>query len=195
MSTRTITLSFTGAGTITAPGGRFFFIKSASSALAIRARGATAQPIAFDDVGAGLKFGPVPEELRWTYLDVTSTVAQVVTLIISDDAEVDVASTVNVAGQVSVMQQPSTTLSTPARIATNITTDTLLSAANANRRSITIQNPAANVDTVNVGASGELATDRGFEVEPGTSVTFVTSAAIYARAVTNTPSVQVIEET
>jgi hypothetical protein len=194
MSSRNYTLTFSGAGTLTAPGGRFLYIKAASAELTITARGATTQPIVLEGIGAGTKFGPVPPELKWTYLDVTSAAPQVVTLFISDDAEVDIVSTVNVAGQVATVEMPSVTVATPARIATNTATDTLIAAQNLSRRRITVQNPSSNVDSVTVGPTGSLSTTQGVEIEPGMSFQFVTFAALYARAVTNTPSVQVLEE-
>jgi len=195
MSTRSYRYTFSGAATLTAPGGRFFFVKSATAPISISARGNTTAPIEFTDVGAGLKFGPVPAELRWTYLDITSGVAQIVDVIISDDAEVDVASTVNVAGSVAIMETPSTALATPVRVALNTATDTLIAAANASRRRITIQNPPGNIDSANIGPSGSLSTTRGLEVEPGAAVEICTTAAIYGRAVSNAPAVQVLEET
>lgn len=195
MTTRTYTLTFAGAGTGVLPAGVFFYVKTATAALTIRTRGSTSSPIEFADVGAGLKFGPVPAEKRWTYLDVESAVAQVVTVIVSDDAEVDIASTVNVAGNVQVSEVPSVTLATPARVSLNTATDVPIVAASATRRRVTIQNPSTNTESVNVGPTGQLSTTRGLEIEPGTSFEFVTSAAIFGRSVTGTPSVQALEET
>jgi hypothetical protein len=194
MSTRTYSYSIGAGGTAVAPGGRFFYVKSATSSINISTRGTPSSPVDFIGVGAGLKFGPVEADKTWRFLDITSAVAQVVEIVISDDAEVDIASTVNVAGSVMVTDVPSTLVATPARIATNITTDTVLAAANLTRRRVTIQNPSGNSDSVNVGPDGSLSTTRGVELEPGMSFEFATTAAISARAVTGTPSVQVLEE-
>lgn len=165
MGTRTYTLTFAGAGTLTLPGGVFFYIKSASAALVITTRGSTTAPIAFENVGAGLRFGPVPIDKRWTYLDVTSTVGQVVEAVVSDDAEVDIASTVNVAGSVTIQELPATALSTPA--ASNVLTATALSvAANPARKRIKVCNDPANSGNVYLQAVGAGA-GRGVPIQPG----------------------------
>lgn len=165
MSTRTYTLTFSGAGTLTLPGGVFFYIKSASAALSITTRGSTTAPIEFTNVGAGLRFGPVPIDKRWTYLDVTSAGAQLVEAVVSDDAEVDIASTVNVAGNVTVQELPATAFSTPA--ASNVATATALTvAANAARKRIKVCNDPANAGTVYVQTVGAGA-GRGIPVQPG----------------------------
>lgn len=165
MSTRTYTLTFLGAGTATLPAGVFFYIKSASAALSITTRGSTTAPIEFTNVGAGLRFGPVPGEKRWTYLDVTSATAQVVEAVVSDDAEVDIASTVNVAGSVTVQELPATALATPA--ASNVLTATALSvAANPARKRIKVCNDPVNTGTVYLQAVGAGA-GRGVPIQPG----------------------------
>lgn len=194
MSTRTYTLSFSGAGTGVLPAGVFFYVKSASSALTIRTRGSTSAPIEFVDVGAGLKFGPVEPGKRWTYLDVTSAAAQTVVVIVSDDGEVDIASTVNVAGNVTVSEVPSSAIATPARVPVGAA-EALLIAANASRRSLTIQLPTTATDSVNIGPSGGVAADRGLELQPGASITRPWNFAVYAFAVSGTQNVQVAEET
>lgn len=165
MSTRTYTLTFLGAGTATLPAGVFFYIKSASAALSITTRGSTTAPIELTNVGAGLRFGPVPGEKRWTYLDVTSATAQVVEAVVSDDAEVDIASTVNVAGSVTVQELPATALATPA--ASNVLTATALSvAANPARKRIKVCNDPVNTGTVYLQAVGAGA-GRGVPIQPG----------------------------
>lgn len=181
MTTRTYTLTFTGAATLTAPSGVFFYIKSATSALTLRTRGSTTAPIEFSNVGAGLKFGPVAIEKRWTYLDVTSAIAQTVELVVSDDGEVDIASTVTVAGSVTVQELPSTAIATPARI-TRATGGASTIAANPARKRITIANPSDNatpgllyVQAVGAGAG------RGIPLDPGLFVELATTAAIDIR--------------
>lgn len=193
MTTRTYTLSFSGAGTGVLPAGVFFYVKSATAALTIRTRGNTSAPIEFTNVGAGLKFGPVPESKRWTYLDVESALAQTVEVVVSDDAEVDIASTVNVAGNVTVSEVPCTALSTPARVPVS-TAETLLIAANATRRRLTVQAPSTNTASVNIGPSSELSPTRGFELQPGQAVELLTTASVYAFAVSGTQDAQVLEE-
>lgn len=193
MTTRTYAYTFTAPGTLTAPGGRFFFVKSASAAVNISTRGSTTAPMVFTAVGAGLKFGPVAPELRWTYLDIESATPQVVEVIVSDDADVDVANTVNVAGSVMVTNVLGVGLNTPARIAVG-TAETALAAANVSRRSITFQAMNANTAAVNVGTAGSVSATRGVELQPGSSAGFESSAAFVAWAASGSQQVQVIEE-
>lgn len=196
MSTRNYTLTFSGAGTLTAPGGRFLYIKSSTAPVTITARGATAQPIALSDVDAGTKFGPVPLELKWTYLDVASAVAQVVVLTISDDAEMDLASTVIVAGNVTTTETAATAITTPARVSVGSVTPTLLIAQNLTRRMLTVQVPLAATAPVLFGPSGGvvLSPARGIEVPPGGMWPFAGTYELYALATAGTQLVQVIEE-
>lgn len=181
MSTRTYTLSFLGASTLALPGGVFFYVKSAAAALTIRTRGNTTAPIEFSNVGAGLRFGPVAIDKRWTYLDVTSANVQTVEVVVSDDAEVDIASTVSVAGNVTTSDLPSTAIATPARV-TRATGGATTIVANPARRRITIANPSDNatpgllyLQAVGAGAG------RGIPLDPGTFVELVTTAAIDVR--------------
>jgi hypothetical protein len=196
MSTRTYTYTFTGNDTITAPGGRFFFIKSASALLNINTRGSTTAPIQFVGVGAGLKFGPVPLELAWRYLDVYSSTNQTIEIIVSDEAEVDVANTVNVAGNVTTTEMPCITIATPTRTSVGSGAQVLVVAANLNRRRVTFQAPQANTDIITMGPTGDCSATRGVEVPPGATFGPIpTLAAFYAIAVSGTQSLQVFEET
>lgn len=181
MSTRTYSFTFAGAATLVAPGGVFFYIKSATAALTLRTRGSSSAPVEFTNVGAGLRFGPVPIDKRWTYLDLTSAVAQTVELVVSDDAEVDIASTVSVAGNVTVSDLPSTAIASPARV-TRATGGASTIAANPARRRITIANPSDNatpgllyVQAVGAGAG------RGIPLDPGLFIELQTTAAIDIR--------------
>jgi|SRR5689334_9252101 len=194
MSTRTLSYTFAGGETLAAPGGRFFFVKAASGLLDIRTRGNTTAPIEFVGVGAGLKFGPVPIELAWRYLDITSASAQVVQIIISDDAEVDIASTVNVAGNVTTSEMPSSSVATPPRVSVG-TSQTLLIAANINRKSVMVCAPQANTDSVNVGPAGSVGASQGLELQPGQTLgPIATTAALYGWAASGTQSVQTLEQ-
>lgn len=195
MSTRTYTYTFQGGDSVRTPGGRFFYIKTATSAVRVEAIGASSQPIVFEDVGAGLKFGPVPLELRWTYLQLSSVLAQVVVIIISDDAEVDIASTVNVAGNVTTTETPATVITTPARVAVG-GTPTLVVAQNVARRMLTVQVPLAATAPVLFGPSTGLGLSpaQGIEVPPGGSWPFAGTYELYGLATSGTQSVQVVEE-
>lgn len=165
MSTRTYTLSFLGASTLVLPGGVFFYVKSAAAALTIRTRGSTTSPIEFTNVGAGLRFGPVPADKRWTYLDVTSASVQSVEVVVSDDAEVDIASTVSVAGNVTTTELPASAVATPAANVI-VTASALVIAANAARKRIKICSDPANTGNVYIQATGAGA-GRGIPLQPG----------------------------
>lgn len=195
MSTRTYTLTFSGGETIPLPGGVFFLVTRASSALTIRTRGTPGSPLEFSSVGAGLSYGPVTFDKKWTYLDVTSAAAQVVEVIVSEEGEVKVGSVVSVSGSVETVAQPSTTLATPARIACGTGADVLLVAVNAARKLVRIQVPSTETRSIVTGPTGSLGASQGFEIQPGTNEPFSTTAAIYARGVGGSVNVQVFEET
>lgn len=179
MSTRSYSLTFSGAGTAKLPAGVFFYIKQAVAALTIETEGVPRSPVRFDNVGAGLKYGPVQEEKRWTYLAITSSVAQVVEVIVSDDAEVDIASTVTVSGAVSVTEVPTTALSSPDDIAVSANASSDI-AANGARRRITIGALSTNTDSLRVRTTAGT-TNAGVELQPGVWVSLTTTSAIRVR--------------
>lgn len=179
MSTRTYTLNFTAPATLTLPSGIFFYIKSASAALNIDTRGSTTAPVNFNNVGAGLRFGPVPEAKRWTYLDVTSASVQTVEIVVSDDAEVDIASTVSVAGNVTTQELPSSALSSQAKTALATATSVDIP-ANAARKRITIQNWSDSAGNFCVRDQTGTA-DAGEEIQSGMGRMFATTAALRIR--------------
>jgi hypothetical protein len=157
----------------------FFYIKQAVAALTIETEGVPRSPVRFDNVGAGLKYGPVPNEKRWTYLAITSSVAQVVEVIVSDDAEVDIASTVTVSGAVSVTEVPTTALSSPDDIAVAASASSDI-AANGARRRITIGALSTNTDSLRVRTTAGT-TNAGVELQPGIWVSLTTTSAIRVR--------------
>jgi hypothetical protein len=143
----------------------FFFVEAASAPITIRTRGTPTSPREFIDVGPGAKFGPVTIDQKWSYLDITSSAIQVVKIVISDDAEFDVAGTVTVAGNVLITEQPTTTIVTPA--ANVIANASALSiAANASRKRITIANLSTGGGSVFIQSPGAGA-GRGVEVQSG----------------------------
>lgn len=179
MSTRTYSYAIGAGETVVAPGGLFFYIKAATAALNITTRGNPTSPIEFVGVGAGLKFGPVGPDKAWRYLDMYSATAQTVVLILSDDAEVDIASTVTVAGNVTTSDLPSTSLASPAPdVIANASA--LVIAANLARRRLTIAALAANTGSVFVQSTGAGA-GRGVEIQPGMSYGLDSTAAIDVR--------------
>lgn len=171
-----------GAGeTIRLPRGRFFFVRTAASALDIATEGNPGAPVTFAGIGAGSKFGPVAEDQGWKFLRITSAAAQNIEIIISDDGNFDVANTVTVSGSVNVLSTPAATIATPAR-ATRATGGADTIAANLSRRRITICNPSDNaspgllyVQAVGTGAG------RGYPLDTGTSVQIETTAALDVR--------------
>lgn len=179
MSTRIYTLTFTGAQTIEGlPQGRFFMVKSATAALTVECERSDAQPVVFANVGAGIQYNAL-DAGKWQRMKVTSVVAQVVEIVISDEASVSFANTVSVAGGVTITETPSATLSTPAVDAV-ANTSALSIAANAARRRITICSNSANTGSVFIQAAGAGA-NRGIELQPGTFVELKTTAAIDVR--------------
>ena len=181
MSTKTYVLTFAGAGMLPLPQGTFFMIKSAVAALSINAVRRDGQPVAFENVGAGLQYNGNKAGVKWYSLEVSSSVAQVVEIVISDDAEVSFANTVSVAGGVAMTETPSAVVATPARI-TRATAGATTIAANPARRRITICNPSDNatpgllyVQAVGAGAG------RGLPLDPGLTAEFKTTAALDVR--------------
>lgn len=184
MSTRTYTVTFNAPGEATLPQGRFFYIKTAASALTIEARGRTSAPVRFDNVGAGLKFGPVQIDKAWNQLILTSAGIQTVEVIISDDSEVDIASTVTVSGSVTVQDQPSTTVATPAAVTVlNATAATI--PANASRKRIRICADPENAGALDAGCIYVQAVGAGAGIgvplSPGIFERFDTLAALDVR--------------
>lgn len=181
MSTKSYTLNFTAAGMLPLPQGRFFMIKSATSALSISARRRDGQPVEFVNVGAGLQYNSL-ETLGWYSLEVTSAAAQVVEIIISDEASVTFANLVSVAGSVTVQDQPFATFAPPAD-ASIASAASLDIAANAARRAIVIGSLASNAPaTTNLRVRDQAGTTAaGVELQPGTSVRIPTTAALRIR--------------
>ena len=181
MSTRVYTLNFTGAQTIEGlPQGRFFMIKSAAAALTVECERADSQPVVFANVGAGLQYNSL-DAGKWLRMKVTSQVAQTVEIVISDEAAVSFANTVNVAGAVQMIETPSAALATPARV-TRATGGASTIAANPLRKRITIANPSDNatpgllyVQAVGAGVG------RGIPLDTGMFVELKTTAAIDVR--------------
>lgn len=89
-----------------------------------------------------------------------------------------------------------TTLDSSADIALGAAAQTLIMAANANRRSIIVKNLAANLATIRVGDVGAAAAE-GHELAPGESIQLDVTAAVYAwnpGAVAQSVSVVEIED-
>lgn len=166
MSTRTYTIAFTGPGDHWLPQGRFFMIKSAAAALNITCERADAQPVVFENVGAGLQYNSL-DAGKWLKMRVESQAAQVVEIVISDDSTVSFANTVSVAGAVATQEQPTTTThDTPAVTVPN-GSQALLIAARPTRRKAVIQADSNNAASCYVRAIGGA--NNVLELQPGMS--------------------------
>lgn len=177
MQTRTLILTFTGAGTQPLPGGRFLFIKSATAALRITLTEEGGVQSVLDGVGAGARQRRL-NAAPWRFTNIESQVAQVVELILSEDAEFDVANSVSVTGAVNAILVATATLTD--------TADQLLAdaaefpiAANPARRRIIVGVPTSSTNWVRVSKSG--GTGRGIEITPGTWASFETLDALVVR--------------
>lgn len=177
MSARNYVQAIGAGATIRLPGGRYFFVKQATSAITITTQGNTGTPARFENIGAGSKFGPVPD--KWTFLDVFSAGAQTVELVISDDGDFEVANAVTVSGVAQVADLPSAAIAVTASAAL-ATATSLDIAANTSRRRITICNASTSAGAVWI-RDQSATTSAGIELQPGQSVTMETTAALRVR--------------
>lgn len=187
MSSRKYVQSFGAGETIRFPAGRYFFVDSApSGGLTITTEGTPSAPVSFVNIGAGAKFGPLPEGAGWRYLVVTSAAAQSIAITISDDGIFEVAANVTVAGTVTVADSPTTTITNTAPVDAATGAETLLIAANTGRRRVQIAADSANADGGTTATHGGLiraqtggnAID---EIQPGVSKWFEYTGALYVR--------------
>jgi hypothetical protein len=179
MSARNYVETFGAGESKNLPAGRYFFIRSATSAVDIETQGNPGSPARFIGVGAGARFGPVAEGQGWKLLRVTSAGAQIVEIIISDDGDFEVANAVTVTGAVSIAESPSSALASPAAVARGTGgADTI--AANLSRRRITVSSLSTNTGSVFIQAVGAGA-GRGIELQPGQVIELKTTAAFDIR--------------
>ncbi len=194
MSARNFTETFTAGERKRLPAGRFFYIRAAASSINIETAGNTGSPFTFVGIGAGSKFGPVAADQAWRYLDITSPLAQTVEIIISDDADFEVASAVTVAGNVNV-SDASDTLTDTAGVACPTGATTLVAAANSLRRRVTVTCPATAGAPIYIRA-GAGGANNLLEIQPGTFVELRTRAAVAVRNDTGgAVTVPILEET
>jgi hypothetical protein len=187
VSSRKYVQAFGAGDTVRFPSGRYFFVDSApSGALTITTEGTPSAPAQFANIGAGSKFGPLPEGQGWRYLVVTSAGAQTIAITISDDGIFEVAANVTVAGTVSVQPVPAATTTNTAPVDAVTAAETLLIAANTSRRRVQIAADSGNADggtTVDHGGliraqSGGQAID---ELQPGTAKWFDVTHGLWVR--------------
>jgi hypothetical protein len=165
VSTKTLPVTFAGAGTQNLPGGRFLYIKQASAALDITLRDANGTPNYITGAGAGMKFKRL-DGAPWRFTDITSAAAQNVVVVLSDDAEVDIASTVTVAGAVTVATLPATVVAGSAPVINNATQAALF-AANLARKRISFSLVSTAVTGAAVFARAAGSGVNLYEIQPG----------------------------
>lgn len=181
MSTKVYSLTFTAGQTQILPQGRFWFIKSASSAVNIEMVKRNGQPNTVDNVGAGTKFNGLETD-RWYELKITSAGVQNIEIVIADDATVDFSNAVSVTGTAVTQEAPFATFAPPVDVAVATATSSDI-AANASRRAIVIGSLSTNTPaTLNlrVRSTGGT-TEAGIELQPGMSVRIPTTAAVRIR--------------
>lgn len=177
--TRTYTVALTAGAEQVLPGGRFLFILSATAALDIELTDANGTPSDINGVGAGSRMRRLNGE-PWRYTKLLSATSQTVIIVLSDDAEFDVASAVTVTGGVQTTEIPSTALAdTPAVALPNATTTPIV-AANLARKRVTISNPSTAAGSFFI-RNALAATNNLFEIQPGQSAEFKTTAGLWGR--------------
>lgn len=179
MSARNYSQSIGAGATITLPAGRYFYVRTAVSAIDIRTEGNPGAPVEFIGVSAGAKFGPVAEGQGWRFLKVTSATAQTVEIVISDDGDFEIASSVTVAGSVLTAEAPATTVTNSAPVTRANATQGALIAANTSRRRIIVTPDSANLGICyarTVGGANNLA-----ELAPGQAWQFRGTYALEVR--------------
>jgi len=120
------------------PAGRYFFIRTAASALDITTEGNPGAPVQLLGIGAGTKFGPLPDGQGWKQLLISSAAAQNIEIIISDDGLFDVANAVTVNGSPTVQSLPAGALADTAPVAVPNAAQTPIVPANLSRRRVGI---------------------------------------------------------
>jgi hypothetical protein len=179
VTTEVLAQALTGGVQATFGQGRVWYIKTANAALTIIAekKGSSASVRRFINVGAGFKF-TADQGDGWDYLRVTSAVSQNIEIVLSDD-DVEVANAVSVTGSVSVVAQPSSSVSTPAALAVGTGSAGAI-AANLSRKRITIANDSGNGAKVYIQSTG-AGTGRGVPLADGLFAEFDTTAALDVR--------------
>jgi len=170
MSARNYQQTLSAGQQIDLPGGRYFFIRTAASALNIATKGNPGAPVTFDGVGAGTKFGPVLPDQAWKQLSVTSPAAQAIEIIISDDGLFDVANTVTVSGSVTTQTTPASSVADTAPVTLATASAAVLFAANVTRRRVRVFVDSNNAGSC-FGRTG-AATNNIVELQPGVEYQF-----------------------
>lgn len=187
MTTKAYAVTFDGSGTDekVLPQGIYWYLMTASTPIDIRTRGfnSTIAPLEMTGVPAGSRFGPLTPDKKWQNLVLSSSAAQSVVIVISDDAEFAAASAVTVVGSVTTLESRSSALASIGNTSiANGASATI--AANANRKKIHICNPSTPAGTQIASlwvSATNAASPRGVELAPGTTFTLETTAQIFVR--------------
>jgi hypothetical protein len=192
VTTEVLSQQLTANVQVTFGQGTVWYLKSASGPITVIAErigtGATIRK--FINVSAGFKF--VADDDGWTYLRVTSPTTQTIELIIGDD-DVEVSNAVTIAGNVTTLDLPATTISTPGAKVTAVTAGAALVAVNAGRRRVTIESDPLNVNNqvVYIRVAGGA---RIGSVVPGTSKQFSGTYALDYEAAAAGDTLYISEE-
>lgn len=184
MATRTYQLIFGGItnNVQILPQGRFFMLKKTGGTLEIEARYRNGTPVQFFGVEGGFRYSALGEN-RWYELELRSSVPQAVEIVISDEAEIDFADVVSVQGVVDVRMQTSGALDSASQ---NVPAggQVVLSGSPIQMR-ISVCNPSTNEESFWLSSTGSAGAT-GVELQPGTTMELVTSAAVVVRNVSAT---------
>jgi hypothetical protein len=182
--TSEVLLQAVGAGgTVTFGRGRIFNLLQAASPVTIVLEGKSTSGgqtavRKFVNIPAGSKFTAKAGE-EWTFLRLTSALAQNVTLFVGDD-DMTFSNAVTVTGVAVVAVTPSTTINSPvASVLAGNATDGTGVPGNPARKRVTVYNLAASAGSIRVSDTG--VTGRGIEISAGTYAEFDTTAALGIR--------------
>lgn len=175
MTSEVLTQSVTAGNVATFGRGRVFNILQASSPVNITletksTKGGQTQVRKFTNIPAGSKFSLRVGEEDWTFLRLTSSVNQSVTLFVGDD-DMTFSNAVTVTGVAVVSINPSSTVADTASISTTTGQHSLF-AANATRKRVTVYADPTNTATVFLRIAGG-GNDIGF-IQAGTYEEFET---------------------
>lgn len=187
MSSRKYIQAFGAGDTVRFPAGRYFFVDSApSGGLTITTEGTPSAPASWVNIGAGSKFGPLPEGMGWRYLVVTSAGAQTIAITISDDGIFEVAANVTVAGTVATSSAPASTTTNTAPVDAVTAAETALLAANTARRGVWITADPLNAEGVTTATKGALIRAQSGgnaidDIQPGVGKFFPVTHGLWVR--------------
>lgn len=168
-------------------GGGVFFKLIASAApvdIVFHRQGSTKRAT---QVEAGYQYGPLPEDLRFHKVTLTSASTQTVALLVGEEYE----DYERIVGVVQVQQATSLTTTSDKLVSTGAAQ--LILAANTSRQRAVIKSADANDDDIRIGDSS-VSTSRGVRLSAGQVFTSNGTSAIYATAHGGNQIVELLEE-